>query len=484
MFNETPRTSIREGSEADDRAALLPELSRVISQVNDLLSNAIQDAQTTQPNPVGNPTQLPWLQSNDADAPDPLSQPRVENGNIEESEDYEELISTADERTSGRNVGNGELNRREYERRQLEMLAPVLDRLGRALTDAAPHIASYAATLPEAEPVQTEDDPTELPRVAAGDHHPPLGGLLSLLTRERNRRSHQQTTDTGPTSPFETETARVTTVDPDHVDFASGLVNTTRGEVRSGPRTRSQQDDMAGLLGAYLAAASLGSLSGLDGSDNLDENGNNVQGLGRLLRDRGAGGTGIGGGGIDIHIHAVVTAPGVTPGGLGFATLGGGGGGMTGPGATGVGARNLFSSARERNRASTSLLRARSPVLSTIATQEEDDGIFSDLYSETPNAVDPNGSPQPGERTERENQVTEEESAQDDSDFLGRMGTQRLGQGISMRSNSLTSTPTRLGRRSTGALSRESSERQRGWGRLFRRRRSRSSHSSGGQDSS
>ena len=480
VFNETPRTHLREGSEADDRAALLPELRRVISQVNDLLSNAIQDAENTSAGPFGDPAQLPWLQHNDVESPDPPAQSSLENGNIEEPPDGEAPLGAAADTSN-------EFVERDTTRRQLEMLAPVLDRLGRALTDAAPHIASYAATLPAAEPVPNGSDATEAPGVVAGEQHPPLGGLLSLLSRERNRRSHQ-TTDTGPTSPFETETARTSAVEPDHVDFVSGLVNTTRGEVRSGPRSRSQQDDMAGLLGAYLAAASLGNLSGLDGSDNPDENGNNVQGLGRLLRDRGTGGTGVGGGGIDIHIHAVVTAPGVTPGGLGFATLGGGGGGggggITGTGTTtGGGARNLFSSARERTRASSSLLRARHPVLTPITTPEEDDGLFSDLYSENPNPVDPNGSPQPGVRAERENQGAEEESAQDDSDLLGRMGSQRLGQGITTRSTSLSLTPTRRGRRSTGAT-RENSERQRGWGRLFRRRRSRSgSHRSGGQDS-
>jgi hypothetical protein len=126
-------------------------------------------------------------------------------------------------------------------------------------------------------------------------------------------------------------------------------------------------------------------------------------GIGQLLRGGSIGGGGSGG--IDIHIHAVVTAPGMATGGLGITTLGGGGA-LT---ATGIGGtRNLFSTTQRRNNtATTSILRtSRSPSGSLLSsrrrnnlTEDDDDaGIFAELYSETPEPIDPNGSPLPGDR--------------------------------------------------------------------------------------
>jgi hypothetical protein len=88
------------------------------------------------------------------------------------------------------------------------------------------------------------------------------------------------------------------------------------------------------------------------------------------------------GGGIDIHIHAIVTAPGLAPGGLGLATLGGGGGGGSPPATAG----NVFSQNRDR-RSNGPLLRLRSPA---VLQEEDDNGIFSELYSENPSPINPN----------------------------------------------------------------------------------------------
>jgi hypothetical protein len=202
-----------------------------------------------------------------------------------------------------------------------------------------------------------------------------------------------------------------------------GLVNTSRGEVRTGPRSRSQPDNVASLLGAYLAAATLGSISGSDENENGEENGSGL-GLGRLLREeRGAGGGG--GGGIDIHIHAVVTAPGVGTGGLGLATLGG----ATPTAATLGGTRNLFSSARDRSsRSPSSLLRPRNPSFSHILANNDDDhdiadmGLFSELYSENPTPLHPNGSPEPGERGATMPALSDVNHQNDDTtEFLARI---------------------------------------------------------------
>ena len=438
---------------------MLPELRRALLVVDELLAQAIDGVATTQAPMTEAQGDLPWLQQQNDECDDSDSIPGIfsVNGNIEEpvDEEPEPVVST---------LGLSPIQpRQQYDRRQLEMLAPLLDRLGRTLVDAAPHIASFSATLPEgclAEDSNEDDSLQDGISTRSDAHQPPLGGLLSLLTRDRRRQSRTSDATLG----FDLTASGV---DPDHVDFASGLVNTSRGEVRGGPRSRSSNDDVANLLGAYLAAASLSGLTNADDSDN-DDNGNGMSGLGRLLRDRGNGG---GAGGIDIHIHAVVTAPGGATGGLGFATLGGGG-----PATATLGTRNLFST-RER-RSQTSLIQpsrimASLPQRSDDGDDEESLGLFSELYSENPTPVDPNGSPVPVER-----RADPEETMADGEDASNFVRNTRMG--TIMRSDSLTLTPTRRSMRSNGfsphPSSRENSERRSGgWGRLFRRR-SRTNH--------
>jgi len=287
-----------------------------------------------------------------------------------------------------------------YSRRELHNLATLIDRLGRTLTDAAPHIASLADNRPPddiPDDALMGDDAVDhvLEEIAASirrdaestANDTPIGGLLSLWSRERRnsngpllldsrrREQPQEARPPAPTRPV---------VDPDHEDFVSGLVNTTRGEVRTGPRSRSSNDEVANLLGAYLAAATLGNGSTGDGGH---DDGNT--GLGQLLRG-GAGG----GGGIDIHIHAVVTGPGGTFGtGTGInTTILGGGTAVGGP-------RNLFSTNRRNSPASSVIRNGSSPgsYLGTrrrIAASDDDDrGIFDELYSETPAPIDPSTPP-------------------------------------------------------------------------------------------
>jgi hypothetical protein len=278
-------------------------------------------------------------------------------------------------------------------------LAARLDRLGRALTEAAPHVASWnhhPSTPTRAQHLHDsiEEDPEHHPSEREDDDHPnttdeepptTLGGLLSLLSggnprrRQQQRRRRRQDGDVDDQSHDDTtyhqppsisssyialssqqsvptaedddeeeeedeeeevdnddaeeeereETSTVAaTVDtirnenhldtrhqyhdnPDYTDFGFSMVNTTRGSTglrRSGARWISSNNDdsnannnnnsngstLAGLLGAYIAAASL-----------MDDDG-----LGRLLRATNGGGVGgTNGGGIDIHIHAVVTTP-------------------------------------------------------------------------------------------------------------------------------------------------------------------------------
>lgn len=373
VFHESPPTFIRTENETADRQAMLPELLRVMTAVENLLSRTIADAP---------PSSTPAARSATEAAQLPWSQEQQQQG------ESDKLSDGAPE------------NRRANYQRELEVLAPLLDRLGRTLTDAAPHVAALARSLPE----------HETPELESIEEHPTsLGGLLSLLGRDRRRASNAssnvvvagESATASVGGSVQTGVASEESIDPDLTDFATGIVNTTRGEVRRGPRSRnSASDDAAGILGAYLAAASLGGMVAGEGED-AD---NNMQGLGRILRERGTGT-----GGIDIHIHAVVTAPAMG-GGLGLATLGAGGGGNTG----GLGstltstneATSSFFSGGRSGRGSSNRHSSRSPQVS----QDEDDGIFSELYSENPDPVDPSRASFDGENSPGSSRSTRQES--------------------------------------------------------------------------
>jgi hypothetical protein len=547
---------MRDGDEAMDRAALPGELERALSVVHELLRESIPTTTRTNAN-AENATaisaapavasDLPWVSS----SYQPPSSSRmegdtnnhvvstststwtanIETSNLESetspSESWQGTVHNIEEISDDdidEVVRGPPQTPAPFNRRQLELLAPLLDRLGRTLVDAAPHIASLAASLPyqEEQPEATQDahlisevgsddnegdddddedsevdDLPDLTSAVRNPHHAPLGGLLSILshTRGGSRRqpnSNNQHNHSPSASSFELAHGGI---DPDHVDYATGLVNTSRGEVRSGPRgsRSSSNDDVASLLGAYLAAASLGGLSGNmddalgNGNDNNNNNNantvNNISGLGRLLRERGTGG----GGGIDIHIHAVVTAPGITTGGLGFGTLGGGGGATT-PLAMatplGGGGRNIFSARERSSRTSGSILRASRNAIPVMTHQEvEDDqdnddesslGLFSELYSENPTPVDPNGSPAPGERrvdtslqqpTDENNHRLHRHSPHGVDSYSRTPRMMSPG----LRNDSLTLSPAR---RSNTSSRRSSTERPRatGWTRFFRRR--------------
>lgn len=403
-FADAPQTFIRSSDEHFDRRALLPELSHIMDSINALVasaSNSIQQCrQDDNKRENGEELRLPW--------------------SISEAEGKEDSVSGEScDQNATPETG------RQITRRQLEALSPLLDRLGRTLVDAAPHIASLAASMVEDEANSGE---TSSDLASIEDRTSTLGGFFSLLSRDRRRSgaSSEEATvvsedesgrslafagrrllspDTGSFPNLATSGGISTTsnetqvvsapepcpsvpLDPDYADFATGVVNTSRGEVRSGPRSRrGQGDEFAGLLGAYLAAASLAGAIGDD--EDADGNGN-LTGLARLLRDRGTGT-----GGIDIHIHAVVTAPGgtATNGGLNLLTPLGG---IT---TADVNERapstpndnisttfgNLFSSSRERRQNQS----ANQSTVATLQHHEEDLGIFEELYSETPEPIDP-----------------------------------------------------------------------------------------------
>mmetsp|Transcript_19367 Transcript_19367/g.48220 ORF Transcript_19367/g.48220 Transcript_19367/m.48220 type:complete len:1042 (-) Transcript_19367:3142-6267(-) len=505
-FNEAPRTNICEnGEEEEDRFAVLPELNIALSRVSELLGELVQrdqgrcvndqkdfdenELEDLRPSVAigSNPSNeraksdLPWMARKSGD------EDEARTGNSEEniSNLYDEsnrgreaehvsnnVFSTSEEETRSSESGRNHDARTLYSQGELRNLATLFDRLGRTLTDVAPHIASAAASLPAQEPansLSTDEQNASANTQSSNSFEvdtssAPLGGLLSLWSRERERarrnNSQEENTTTRPIAPS-------APVDPDHIDFASGIVNTTRGEVRSGPRSRaSHQDDVASLLGTYLAAASLGSAV----SSN-DENGSGAtSSLARLLQ-RGAGG-GSGDNGIDIHIHAIVTAPGVSPGGMGIATLTSGG---SSPTATLGGARNILSSNRSSIRADGGILRTGTSLSSNFVepSDEEDyNDLFSELYSESPTPIDPNGSP-----TQREgdsNIYSSADGSADDDGTENNYSPANVGDNseqLESPSDAAFTTPPSNRRRSSQR--RESASRRSGVFRLFRRRNSR-----------
>jgi len=490
-FAEAPSTNIRNGDEEEDRLALLPELNAALSQVNQLLGEIVH-REGSGNNHSGDENELedihpsngridnshrrakkdlPWMALHEEDDKKPTETTKSEhydtsslraNLNASKEEDESENVVDHDTVTLDQIPTTSNLGQRtNYSQRELRNLATVFDRLGRTLTDAAPHIASLAESYPE----HVNTSSHELSSVHASSpgletSPAPLGGLLSLWSRERRRQNELQE------SPSSRPRPNTTTIDPDHVDFASGVVNTTRGEARSGPRSRSSNDDVANLLGTYLATASLGGVANSDDTNGAADTGT---GLARLLQ-RGSGGAS-GDNGIDIHIHAIVTAPGISPGsgGLGIATVGSGG---SSPAAPLGGVRNLFSSnmggARSRGEGS----RSGNYVLSTNANVDLDDEedyseLFSELYSENPIPIDPNGST---DRRARESQATSSPGRNNRGNDanISPSTTLHVGGG-SPDEPSFRTPPGRI----QSSPRRQSAERRSGVFRLFRRRSSR-----------
>jgi len=183
---------------------------------------------------------------------------------------------------------------------------------------------------------------------------------------------------------------------------------------------------------------------------------------------RGSGGAS-GDNGIDIHIHAIVTAPGISPGpgGLGIATVGSGGNSPTAPLG---GVRNLLSSnmgsARLRgggSRSGNSFPSANANV--DLVDEEDYSELFSELYSENPVPIDPNGSPDRGE-----NQATTSPGSNNSGNDANISSSTSINvEGGSSDAPSLRPPPPR----SQSSPRRQSTERRSSVFRLFRRRSSR-----------
>jgi len=282
-------------------------------------------------------------------------------------------------------------NLRFFNKQKLEALAPLLDRLGRVLIDAAPHVAAIAESLPdkktgaESSPQNSDEDAhgeTECRDATPGQSEPESAiGLFPIQEESQPPSSDDDPDDTDDMPPLLRRENSDSSDDsleanPDYVDFVNGFIHATRndGATRSGSIRRGGASE--GSLGTSLFSALLASGNSDAGDDDDDRSGGGRGGP-RLLRVGGGGGGGSGGG-IDIHIHAIVTG-------------GGGGGGIAGIGLDGLG--GLLGSppnAVVMNNPSTSESRSGHhaegdvPIIPIPSADEDDLGLFSDLYSDNP----------------------------------------------------------------------------------------------------
>ena len=304
------------------------------------------------------------------------------------STNYDDLPD--DERTQAM-----ELKLKQLNKEKLEALAPLLDRLGRVLIDFAPHVASIADSIPEtsvtAEPQQDSRD-GELETVAESNESSSHEGDVTASTSFSNsfmplRPSWSLNRDTTneSTTPLLSATDNNSTnnesnddeedtnnqIDPDYVDFVNGFIYPA-ARVEAPPRRavrRSNSDNFgSSLLSAFLSSNTGGTNS------NDDDEGNGP----RILRLGGStNGGGNGNGGIDIHIHAIVTGPN----GGGIAGAGGldGIAGLMSPPTATTTTTSAPSIVNNNSNANTGATRAS---VQNVDDDEEELGLFSDLYAE------------------------------------------------------------------------------------------------------
>ena len=270
----------------------------------------------------------------------------------------------------------------KFEKRNLEALGPLLDRLGRILIDVAPHVATIAESLPDPpQPATLEDTGTPSEETEEG---------LEPMTMEDSSMSLRPSwaQSTAP-SLFESESNESANnsnddilANPDYVDFVHGFINHTNegSPSRQNSRRRNQGEGGLGssLLSAYLSSA-------LGGGNS--ENGNGP----RVVRVGGNDADGGGGSGLDIHIHAIVTGPG---------------------GSGGLPDMNFMQTTGARSvRPNTD--NGVNVVPSNPPTDEEDTGVLDNLYSENP----PEEDFRPNNDRDDEIEIEDEDDQRDNNSY-------------------------------------------------------------------
>ena len=261
-----------------------------------------------------------------------------------------------------------------FDKKALESLAPLLDRLGRILIDVAPHVATIADSLPDKDKDNNVSEAEENANANANANE------TSQANSEDDAQADSQTQirelrpswAQGPTpSLFESESEETSgrnendnaSTNPDYVDFIHGFINhRNEGSSRRGTQGRNNSDSNdvgSSILSGFLASALRGDSDGNNRSNN--RNGP------RVVRV-GGGGTGNGGNGngIDIHIHAIVT--------------GGNGGDPSPGGIASMIAPSLQRIPRPSARNNTPTRNAAQ--VATPAVDEEEMGLFDELYLE------------------------------------------------------------------------------------------------------
>jgi len=380
VFQAAPSTFIRDESDEVERALLLPELQRVISSVNDVLTSVLPpeegEGRSSASSFVGNDSSaidsshLPWrLPNHGSEYFQSPANGDDDDSIISDDGYYNTSLSSSLRRQRQRPDPRSQLNAA-----QLRQLAPLIDRLGRTLTDAAPHIAALAdalprPSLPQARPVPRTDQ-TENGSESFAAH---ASRLYFGIDVEDNTEGRDESTISTVTANNAQMVEVEITIDPDLTDFINGMVNTTRG---GSPRDTNREPISSSLLASYLSSLGAGgalATGGRGGGDNNDTPGvvRVVGGDGGLF---GAGGGGGSGPGIDIHIHAIVTGPGMPPGGLGALIGGAAGGGtpISRSNVPNVGASVVATSEQQQ---------------SSGGIDGDETDLFSDLYSESPPPV-------------------------------------------------------------------------------------------------
>ena len=272
------------------------------------------------------------------------------------------------------------------DKKKLQTLAPLLDRLGRVLVDFAPHIASIADSIPDDDMKNSnkrhiDDDQEEVMNL---DHPLDDEDDSSLEDGEENTnesnpevslrpswalgRSRDVVSDTTPLlSPNAVNSPprrnQESTTDPDYVDFVNGFIGNPTRNFGSQPRSSARRNNSDSLSSSLLSAFLASAAGSANADDNEDDNGP------RIVRLGGSGGGGNGTGGIDIHIHAIVTGPNGTPTGL--------------TGLDGITMPSSTNATTTRNTNSTSIANSRSTgTMNNVEEDDEELGLFSELYAE------------------------------------------------------------------------------------------------------
>ena len=239
----------------------------------------------------------------------------------------------------------------------------------------------------------------------------------ALMSGVDNRSSASATANNAELTEEVVHRETTSIIDPDLTDYIDGMVNTTRNANGGGRNNNDRNNNSGGggelgssLLASYLSSLGLGSNNnnnnngGIGGGSGIGGGGgnNNARAVRMGGGNNGAlGGLAGGGPGIDIHIHAIVTGPG-----MGGSADVGGGGGFGGEIATNTGnnattANNRPAAAPSPNAtagsATTTPTRDGIPLVERIrhvpvtyddvGNDDEDDNLFSDLYSESPNPI-------------------------------------------------------------------------------------------------